>query len=342
MNDASCASEPRPRKTCEGKNPYYQGPVTDHFDGTRFFNPQGAPDKTLRDVLRWRLSSRFARWPKQVAVETAVPEARVGGCRVTMVGHATVLLQVAGLNILTDPVWSNRASPLRFVGPRRVTAPGIRFDDLPPIDAVLLSHSHYDHLDVRTLARLHRRDRPLIVTPLGNDTILRRALGDVRVSVGDWGTHVDITAQARVTLVPANHWSARGTRDRRMALWSGFVLRAENALIYFAGDTGYGDGGIFHRIRRDHGAPDLALLPIGAYAPRWFMQPQHADPEDAVQIMLDIEARQAVAIHWGCFQLTDEPREEPPRRLAQALAARGIAPHRFQALEAGAALDLDA
>lgn len=328
------------RGTARSANPYYCGPETDHFDGTRFFNPGGTPDKTLRDVLRWRLSSRFARWPTHVAITPAVPAPRVEGCRVTMVGHATVLLQLAGLNILTDPVWSSRASPFSFVGPRRVTAPGIAFDDLPRIDAVLLSHSHYDHLDLRTLARLHRRDRPLLITPLGNDTIVGRAIPDLRVVTGDWGSEIAVGNRARITLVPAHHWSARGTRDRRMSLWSGFMVRTPDTLIYFAGDTGYGDGAIFREMRRTHGAPDLALLPIGAYAPRWFMRPQHADPEEAVQIMMDLEARKAMAIHWGCFQLTDEPRDEPPRRLAEALAAQGIAPHRFQAVEAGAMLEL--
>ncbi|WAC25736.1 MBL fold metallo-hydrolase [Ancylobacter sp. SL191] len=322
------------------RNPYYRGPASDHFDGIRFFNAGGSTDRSLSDVLRWRLSSRFARWPARVDVSPALPQPRVAGCVVTMVGHATVLIQVAGLNILTDPVWSERASPVGFAGPKRVTPPGIRFDDLPPIDAVLLSHSHYDHLDLRTLSRLHRRDKPRLVTPLGNDTIVRRAIPDIRAIVGDWGGQVEIADNVTVSLVPANHWSARGTRDRRMSLWSGFMLRTPETLIYFAGDTGYGDGAIFRRMRHDHGAPDLALLPIGAYAPRWFMEPQHADPAEAVRIMRDVEARQAIAIHWGCFQLTDEPREEPPQKLQEALAEHGIAPERFRALEAGAILEL--
>jgi len=321
-------------------NPYYAGPASDHFDGERFFNPGPSTDKSLIDVLRWRFTSKFAKWPKHPPVTPIRPDTRVDNCRVTMVGHATVLIQIGGINILTDPVWSERASPFAFAGPKRATEPGIAFSDLPPIDIVLLSHSHYDHLDLRTLRKLHHRDRPHLITPLGNDAIVRRAIPDIRVSAGDWGQRIDIDGGSTVTLVPANHWSARSTKDRRMALWGGFMLRTPQALIYFAGDTGYGDGAIFRQMRADHGSPDLALLPIGAYAPRWFMAPQHTDPEEAVQILLDLEASQAIAIHWGCFQLTDEPREEPIDRLKKAMDDRGIRRERFLALPAASTFDL--
>ena len=314
------------------QNPYYQGPRTHNFDGQRFFNP-GEPqtDRTLRQVLRWKLAGAAAAWPKQVAVQPVVPDARVDGLRVTMVGHATLLIQAAGLNVLTDPVWSARASPLRFAGPLRITAPGIAFDSLPRIDAVLLSHNHYDHLDLATLRRLHDRDAPLIVTPLGNDVIVRRDIRTARVVSGDWGERFEIGESTEVHVVPANHWSSRSVSDRRMALWSGFMLRTPVGLIYFAGDTGYGTGRIFRAIREHHGRPDLALLPIGAYAPEWFMSAQHCDPDEAVQILLDLEARHALGIHWGTFQMTDEERDEPARRLGTALAERNIDPARFSA-----------
>lgn len=314
------------------RNPYHQGPPAHNYDGLRFFNP-GEPetDRTLRQLLRWKLAGAAAAWPKQVAVEPAVPDARVCGLRVTMVGHATLLIQAAGLNILTDPVWSPRASPLSFAGPRRVTAPGIAFDDLPKIDAVLLSHNHYDHLDIATLRRLHERDAPLIVTPLGNDVIVRRHIGTARVVSGDWGDRFDIGGDAEAHIVPANHWSSRRPSDRRMALWCGFMLRTPAGLLYFAGDSGYGSGRIFRAMRERFGRPDLALLPIGAYAPEWFMSAQHCDPEGAVRILLDLEARHALGIHWGTFQLTDEGRDEPARRLGAALAGVGIEAARFRA-----------
>jgi L-ascorbate metabolism protein UlaG (beta-lactamase superfamily) len=323
-----------------GDNRYYQGPVSDHFDGLRFFNP-GHPDtdRSLRDAMRWKLREKAAVWPKQVPGRQIKPEARVAALRITMVGHATLLIQAAGLNLLTDPVWSDRASPVSFLGPRRVTPPGIAFADLPPIDAVLLSHNHYDHLDVATLRRLHADHAPLIVTPFGNDTIVRRAVPGANVVAGDWGDRFALAGDVDVHIVPAHHWSARGTGDRRMALWGGFMLRTAAGLVYFAGDTGYGDGAIFRAMQERYGPVDVALLPIGAYAPRWFMAAQHTDPREAVQMMIDLGARDAIGIHWGSFQLTDEAREEPVVLLHAALAERGIDGARFRAATPGDAFD---
>ena len=322
------------------KNPYYTGPPCANFDGTRFFNP-GEPttDRGLLQLLRWRLMGGGSRWPEHVPSKQAVPARREERPRITIVGHATALIQVAGINLLTDPVWSPRASPFRRTGPKRVTAPGVAFSDLPPIDTVLLSHNHYDHLDHVTLLELVARDDPLIVTPLGNDTIVRRRVPKARIASGNWGDRFRVGHEAHVFIVPANHWSARGLRDRRMALWGGFMLDTRWARIYFAGDTGYGTGEIFKAMRQGYGRPDVALIPIGAYAPRWFMAPQHCDPEEAVRIMLDLDARHAIGIHWGTFQLTDEPRDEPAERLAAALAARGIDPARFVAAEVGEVWD---
>jgi L-ascorbate metabolism protein UlaG (beta-lactamase superfamily) len=313
-------------------NSYYSGLPSDHFDGLRFFNPDHPDtDRGLRDLLRWKLAGRAAPWPKSVLGQQTVPETSVGGLRTTIVGHASVLVQSGGLNVLTDPVWSQRASPLSFVGPRRVWAPGIAFESLPQIDAVLLSHNHYDHLDLATLRRLHIGHSPLIVTSLGNDAILRRAIPGVRVVAGDWWDRIEIGKGGEVMIVPAYHWSARTGRDRRMALWSGFMLSTDAGRVYFSGDTGYGNGRIFHDVRRRIGRPDLALIPIGAYAPRWFMCAQHTDPNEAVQILEDLEAARAIGIHWGVFRLTDEQRDEPPDLLLKALARRGIAEDRFPA-----------
>lgn len=317
-------------------NPYHAGLASDHFDGVRFFNPDHAEtDRGFRDLLRWRFNEKRAAWSRPAPVRPTVPDVRVAGLRATIVGHASVLIQAGGLNVLTDPVWSDRASPFPFAGPRRVWAPGIAFDALPPIDVVLLSHNHYDHMDMATLRRLHTEHRPLVVTPLGNDAILRRAIPDVRVTAGDWWNRIDIGKSGEVAIVPAYHWSSRTGRDRRMALWSGFMLNTSGGLAYFAGDTGYGDGRIFREMRQRIGRPDLALIPIGAYAPRWFMSAQHADPNEAVLIMEDIEASRAVGIHWGVFQLTDERRDEPPELLLEGLARRGIAEDLFPAGEPG-------
>ena len=321
-------------------NRYYSGPPSDHFDGLRFFNPGQPPtDRSLREVLRWQRTGGRAPWPKSVAIKPAKPDSSVAHLRVTMVGHASLLIQVDGCNILTDPVWSPRASPLSFAGPKRVTEPGIAFDDLPPIHAVLLSHNHYDHLDLATLKRLQRAFDPLMVMPLGNDAIVRRFIPKARIATGDWGDRIALSAQVATTLARANHWSARGIGDRRMALWAGHYLDTPAGGIWFAGDTGYGDGAIFREIRELHGAPRVALIPIGAYEPRWFMAAQHCDPAEAVRIMQDVGAEHALGIHWGTFQLTDEARDAPVTELAAAMATAGEPAARFVAAQPGRTYD---
>jgi len=321
-------------------NRYYQGPPSDHFDGTRFFNPgQPSTDRGLAALLRWKLAGGAARWPASVAVTPARPEARVAGIRITAVGHASTLIQADGANILTDPVWSERASPFRRVGPKRVTAPGIDFDALPPIDAVVLSHAHYDHLDVDTLRRLHAVHAPVFAMPLGTDRVVLDAVPGARCVVGDWWDRLALTDRVTTTLTPANHWANRWPSDARMMLWSGHWLDTPAGSVWFAGDTAYGDGRAFADIRRRLGAPDVALIPIGAYEPRWFMAAQHVDPAEAVRIFGDVGAGWAVGIHWGTFQLTDEAREAPREGLAAALAGAGIAAERFVAGVPGGAYE---
>ncbi len=317
-------------------NRYYRGPPSDHFDGRRFFNPHHpGTDRSLAELLRWQRSGARQAWPKQVPGRRVVPATRVDGLSVTMVGHATVLIQVAGRNLLVDPVWAERASPVRWAGPRRVNAPGIDFERLPTIDVVLLTHNHYDHLDLATLRRLWHRDRPRVVAPLGNEVTLAHAAKDLRVEALDWRQSLDLGAGSTVWLHPANHWSSRTPFDRRMALWGGFVVETPAATVYDSGDTGYGDGRIFRELKERYPSIDLAILPIGAYAPRWFMAAQHIDPAEAVQVLLDCGAAQAIGVHWGTFQLTDEARTAPRDALADELERRGLPGSRFAALEPG-------
>jgi L-ascorbate metabolism protein UlaG (beta-lactamase superfamily) len=315
------------------------GPVSDHFDGTRFFNPGGAAPRSFLDLARWKLADGAAAWPNAYpsAFPPDRPPRRVAGpaLRVSFVGHATFLLQGAGLNILTDPVWSDRASPLSFVGPRRVNPPGIGFDDLPPIDVVLISHGHYDHLDAATLARLWRRDRPRIVAPLGHEATIREAEPEIAVTSADWGGTVPLGNGVDAVLEQVHHWTARGLLDRNRALWCGFVLRGLGEGVFFAGDTGFDEGRPFRRVAERHGPLGLALLPIGSYEPRWFMAGQHMNPADAVRAFRQLGARQALGYHWGTFQLTDEGVAAPLADLAAALAEDGLEPGRFAAARPG-------
>lgn len=324
-------------------NRYYSGPPSGHFDGTVFFNPEGRAPPGFSDLMRWQLGGGRAAWPATwpSPFAQARPEPRVEGDRlvVTMVGHATLLIQTAGLNVLTDPVWSPRASPFAFTGPLRVNPPGIAFDDLPRIDLVLLSHNHYDHLDLATLARLHAAHDPLVVTPLGNDTIVRSAVPAMRVTAHDWGETVDFRS-VRLHVEPVHHWSARGMGDRRMALWAGFVIDTPAGGVYVVGDTGFHDGVNYREAALRHGGFRLALLPIGAYAPDWFMRPQHQNPQEAVEGMLLCGAAFAAGHHWGTFQLTDEPIDEPRAHLFAALDARGVERARFRAMLPGEAWEV--
>jgi L-ascorbate metabolism protein UlaG (beta-lactamase superfamily) len=317
---------------------YHEGPPSDHFDGARFFNPAGPIGKGLGDVIQWRLQSEPADWPESVPLAaTARPPARVEGAalRATFVGHATVLVQTAGLNILTDPIWSERAFPVQWAGPRRVTPPGIAFEDLPPIDLVVVSHNHYDHMDLPTLARLRERDDPLFVMPLGNERIALDADPRMRVRTLDWWQAAEVREGVRVHAVPVYHWSRRRAFDRNKALWSGFVIETPGGHVYVAGDTGLWDGAFFREAAARFGGFRLALVPVGAYAPRWFMQDQHVDPAEAVRIHELLGARTSLGVHLRTFQLTDEAIDRPEVELAVALRERKIPRDAFVTLPIG-------
>jgi len=322
---------------------YYRGPVSDHFDGAHFFNPGARESRRLdprRYLNRWAQGERAA-WPERVPVRPTVPPRGLAGddMLVTWIGHSTVLVQTAGLNILTDPIWSERASPFSFVGPRRVRAPGVRFADLPRIDLVLVSHNHYDHLDLPTLRRLWDRDRPAIVTSLGNDAILRAA-GIDAVAL-DWGQIFVRPGRFEAIAERNHHWGSRWGADRNRALWSAFTVRTAAGNIFFAGDTGWG-GGFWAREAARHGPFRLAIIPIGAYLPRDVMQESHVDPEEAVRIFATLNPTRALGVHWGTFQLSFEGIDDPPRALAAQLRRRGIAPDRFVTTEAGRTLRMPA
>lgn len=335
---------------------YYRGPETGHFDGQRFHNPGDAEARKRGDPGRFlgRMATSRERsdWPDRVPVEATKPPDRVNGTamKVTWIGHATVLIQSGGLNILTDPIWSERASPFSFAGPKRVRAPGVRFKDLPRIDLVLVSHNHYDHMDLPTLKRLWERDRPQIVTTLGNDTILRNA-GIPALPLdwrGGYSTHglcdptgapcggaIDVKVQRN------HHWSARWGADRNRALWSAFTVKLPGGNLFFAGDTGYGDGSWVREAAAD-GPYRLAIIPIGAYEPRDIMKDSHLNPDEAMRVFRELGAKTGLGIHWGTFQLTFEPIGEPVERLQALRREAGGAGRGFIATEAGRSWDVPA
>ncbi len=241
--------------------------------------------------------------------------------RVTFVNHATVLIQQDGVNVLTDPIWSERASPFPFAGPRRVRPPGIRLEDLPPIDAVVISHNHYDHMDVATLKRLRERfTRMRIFAGLGNRAFLE-SKGLDRVEELDWWQSATVGG-VEIIGVPTRHFSNRGLCDRNTTLWLGYVVRGPAGMAYFAGDTGF--GGHFAAVRERLGPVRLALLPIGAYKPEWFMAPVHVSPAEAVEAHLALGAKTSVGMHFGTFILADDGETEPVEALERAKKERGV------------------
>lgn len=324
----------------------YAGPVSDHFNGRQFFDRDGAPPKSFRDVLRWQFGSGRQRqaWPKWAPSPHAdTPPARVdaGKVRLSFVGHVSWLIQTSGLNILVDPVWSARASPIGWIGPKRCNDPGIAFEALPPIDVALVSHGHYDHLDVATLSKLAAKFSPRVITPLGNDITMRRADGAIQAEAFDWHDRVELGNKIAVTLVPTRHWSARGFFDRNRALWASFVLETPAGRIYIVCDSSYGEGHHFRRVGEAHGPLRLAILPIGAYEPRWFMQDQHMNPSDAVKALADCGAQAALAHHHGTFQLTDEAIDAPVTGLQAALDEAKIPRERFVAVKPGQVFEIE-
>jgi len=312
------------------------------------FEPRG-----LGDLLKWRIDASRQGLPNdpttpipQVAPDLAFLRANaVAGAAmepaVTWIGHASTLVQVGGINLLTDPVFSERASPLAFIGPKRHVAPGLRVADLPRIDAVVVSHNHYDHLDAASVDALAAQPGgpPLFIVPLGVKAWFADR-GISRVTELDWWQSIRI-GDAEVMLVPAQHWSGRSLSDRMATLWGGYAVLAPEFHLFFAGDTAYSRdfADIHARLSPRHGGADrgfdLALIPIGAYEPRWFMSQQHVDPAEAVRIHLDLHARQSIGIHWGTFSLTDESLDEPPRALEVARREQGVADDAFGVMAIG-------
>ncbi|MDO8539277.1 MAG: MBL fold metallo-hydrolase [Opitutaceae bacterium] len=338
-------------------------PLSDHFNGKSFFQRHHERALRRRDFWRWQLTTRRKPWPTRVPFveQPAPPRPRENEMIVTWIGHASFLIQTAHGNILIDPVFSPRVSPFSWFGPKRVHPPGVAFEALPPIHVVLLSHDHYDHCDIPTLRRVAAKHDPLFIAPLRHGDLLAAAGARRVIELDWWQTHRPFDG-LELTLTPTKHWSNRLGRPRNYRLWGGFFLTMNSPpaapesssgdttrqrpatapvppRLWFAGDTGY-DAEIFRAIRQRCGAPQLALLPIGAYEPRWFMAPMHINPAEAVQVHQDIDADVSVAMHWGTFRLTDESRDDPLVDLEEARLVAGITTTQFRVIAPGESLVL--
>ena len=315
--------------------PKYKGPVTDHFDGKQFSNPGKIKAKGFREVIQWMVNRKQGPWKeKRDLVYGGKPAARVDqGIRITFVNHSTFLIQVDGLNLITDPVWSFRTSPMQWAGPKRMRPPGVKLEDLPRIDVMLLSHNHWDHLDIATVKKIYETDHPKIITPLGVKTFLE--LEGIRGAVDiDWWQEEIITNSLKIQSVPAQHFSGRGMFDRDATLWSGYVIKRPAGNIYFVGDTGYNEI-TFREIGRRCAPIEIALVPIGAFKPQWFMSPIHCSPEEAVKIHQESGAKTSIATHFGTFPLADDGEVEPVIELKKALQKSGVNDESFVVLQEG-------
>lgn len=308
----------------------------------RYRNTYTHSNPGMRDLLWWLLTRRPPRDPAACALAANDPAALRSNRErptLTWIGHSTFLVQLEGANFLTDPIFTNRASPFKHAGQKRVTPVGLKLEDLPPLDFILISHDHYDHLNKATLRALHERQRenpPLIIAPAGLGPWFRKR-GFPRVAELGWWESLEI-AGLRLHGVPAQHWSQRIPWLINRSHWNGFVVEGKGGKLFFPGDTGYSKD--FADIRAKLGPMNVSLLPIGAYEPRWFMEPMHTNPDDAVRIHQDLGSRLSVAMHWGTFVQTDEPWDEPPLKLAASMRERGVSEDAFIVMRHGETRDL--
>ncbi len=327
-----------------GDNNKQAARITAEYDGKRFSSSAGPGLATGRDVLRWVVTRKAQRWPRWMDNPPPSPLVqRIEGqeLRLTFINHATVLIQAEGINILTDPVFAYRVSPVRFAGPRRHRAPGLSLENLPVIDAVVISHTHFDHLDLVSLRSICERDQPQLIAPLKTAKLVGGLTSRHYTELNWWET-TRLQCGLDLTFVPALHWTSRKLGDENTSLWGGYVLAYSDGPVYFAGDTGFGDGALFEQIADEFPNLRCALLPIGAYEPRWFMRAQHMNPAEAIDAFQALSASYALGIHHGTFQLTDEAHEAPISDLTAALSDTGIPSERFRTLDNGQAWDVPA
>jgi L-ascorbate metabolism protein UlaG (beta-lactamase superfamily) len=312
---------------------------SDHCDGKKFYNldARQRQKKSFVEVLKWKARQTSKPWPNNKIDDLQTPQISTpvedDDLRITYVNHATALIEWRAISILTDPVLSEKLGPFNFLNLRRFRDPGIGFNTMPKIDFVFISHNHYDHLDSPTLEQLESRDRPRYIVPLGVSALLPSQAHSRITELDWWQSFRTADEQLTITLTPAQHWSRRTLFDMNRTLWAGALFKCRSQSVFFAGDSGYSSH--FQRIREELGRPDVALLPIGAYEPRWFMKSAHMNPEDAVQAHLDLKAKNSLGIHFGTFRLTDEGIDDPIHDLKAALTKNGIQKNLFIAPKNG-------
>lgn len=305
-------------------------PKSDHYDGERFYNQDRATsvEPGWGDVLKWKIFNKATPWPAIVNDNVqpyVLKQPKAGEGAITHINHATQLIQLPQITVITDPVFSERVSPLSWLGPKRHRQPGVELSSLPKIDAVVVSHNHYDHLDKKSLLAIDEKDQAVFIVPLGNKKLLQ-SIGIKNVVELDWWQAFSLNG-SKITLVPMQHWSARGLTDKCETLWGGYVIESDGLKVLFSGDTGYNRQ--FKEIEQRFGSMNASILPIGAYEPRWFMKSQHMSPKEAIQAHLDLKSHLSIGNHLGTFQLTDEGIDEPIHELHNNLKLRGIDPKQF-------------
>jgi L-ascorbate metabolism protein UlaG (beta-lactamase superfamily) len=314
-------------------------PVSDHFNGKRFFNPE--PNHTFNDMIRWMWNMKTVQWPKWIddPVQPPPPDkADEGSIRITYINHATILVQIDNINILTDPMYSMRAGPFKWLGTKRIRKPGIPMDNLPRIDYILISHNHYDHLDIPTLKEIRKKYDPVVITGLGNKKLISKS-GFSKVIELDWWNKYNASDNLTITFTPARHTSGRGLFDTDKTLWGGFVIQSGNKKIYFAGDTGFGQ--FAEQIKNRFGSVPVAILPLGNYEVRWFMQSQHINPDDAVKIHLLLNVEQSIGMHYATFaEHPEQSIHAHEQDLSKALNDHKIDPEKFRILKFGEGLNI--
>lgn len=311
--------------------------MSSHYKNGVFYNTHQYESKSLWSFIYKRLQHSYAKWPKWIELpatnkqeQQVLSEPVTAGIRVTYINHASFLIQTGGFNIITDPVYSKRVSPFSFIGPKRVHAPAIAFEDLPAIDVVLISHDHYDHLDIKTLTKIIKRDNPKIYTGL---KVSKHIPSSNKVVELDWWDKAKVAPNFELYFTEVQHFSGRWLNDTRSTLWGGFVLNIDGKKIYFGGDSGYNNH--YKETFNRYGAMDLALLPIGAYEPRNMMHHVHVNPEEAVMAHLDLQAKKSIGMHFGTFQLSAEHINQPKVELETAKQKYNIAADEFITLALG-------